>query len=52
MENLGLLFKVSLEKNFVVFLFGLTEYNRSTMSSSVKVDNISDDGISMIVWTI
>lgn len=43
MKNLGLLFKVGFKKNFVSFFFSLTENNGSTVSTTIKVDNIGDD---------
>ncbi len=51
-EDLGFLLEVGLEKNFVGFLFSLAEDNGSTVSSSVKIDDIRDDGISVVVGTI
>lgn len=52
MKDLSLLFKISFKKDFIGFLFGLTEDDGSSVSSSVKIDNIGNDGVSMIVWTV
>lgn len=48
-KNLGFLFKIGFKKNLIGFLFGLTENNGSTVSSTIKVDNISNNWVSMIV---
>ena len=52
MQNLGFLLKVCFQQNFIGFLFGLTEDDGSSVSASVQVDDISNDGISMVVGTI
>lgn len=52
MEDLGFLFQVSLQEDLVGFLFGLAENDGSAMSSSIKVDNVGDDGVSVVVRTV
>lgn len=52
MEDLSLLFKISFKENFVGFLFGFAENNCSSVSSTVKVDNIGNNRISMIVRAV
>jgi len=52
MQNLSLLLEISLEKNLIGFFLSLAENNGSTMSTSVKIDNICNNSISMIVRTI
>ena len=52
MEDLSFLFKVSFQENLVGLLFGLGENDGSSMSTTVKVDNVGNDGISVIIWTI
>jgi hypothetical protein len=37
------LLKIGFKKNLVGFLFGLTENNGSSVSSTIKVDNISNN---------
>lgn len=51
-KDLGLLFEVGLEQDFVGFFFGLAEDDGSSVSSSVKVDNVGDDGVSVVVWAV
>jgi len=42
-QNLSLLLQVGFQEDFVGFLFGLAENNGSSVSSSVKVDDVGDD---------
>lgn len=51
-EDLGLLFEVGFEKDFVGFLFGLAEDNSSAVSSSVEVDDVSNDRVSVVVGAV
>ena len=48
MENLGFLLKVGLEQDFVGFFLGFTENDGPTMSASVEVDNVGDDGVAVV----
>ncbi len=52
MENLGFLFKVGFKENLVGFLFGLGENNGPSVSTTVEVDYVGNDGVSVIIWTI
>jgi hypothetical protein len=51
-KDLGLLLEVGFEQDFVGFPFGFTENDGSAVSSSVKVNDVSDDGISMVVRAV
>jgi len=52
MQNLSLLFEICLEKNLISFFLCFAENNSTAMSTSVEIDNISNNSISMIVRTI
>lgn len=52
MENLGFLFKVGFKEDLIGFLFGLGENDGSSVSTTVEVYYVGNDGISVIVWTI
>ncbi len=49
-QDLGLLFEVGFQQDFIGFPFGLAEDDGSSVSTSVQVDDVSDDGISVVVW--
>jgi len=52
MQNLSLLFEIGFEKNLISFFLSLAENNSTAMSTSVEIDDISNNSISMIVRTI
>jgi hypothetical protein len=52
MQDLGFLFKIGFKKDFVGFLFGLTEDDSSTMSATIKIDDVCNNGVSMVVGAI
>ena len=52
MQDLGLLFKVCFKQDFIGFSFGLTEDDGSSVSSSVQVNDISDDSVSVVIRAV
>ncbi len=51
-KDLGLLLEIGFKQDFIGFLFGLAENDGSAVSSSIEVDDVSDDGVPMIVGAV
>ena len=49
MQNLSLLLQVCLQHDLVGLPLGLAEDDGSSVSSSVEVDYVCDDGVSLVV---
>ncbi len=52
MEDLSLLLEIGFKEDFIGFLFGFTEDDGSSMPATVEVDDVGDDGISMVVGAV
>ena len=52
MKHLRLLLQISLGEDFVCLPLCLAEYDCSTMAATIKIDNVSDDSISLMVRTV
>jgi hypothetical protein len=52
MKYLRLLLEVRLQEDLVGFFLGFSENDCSTVASTVEVDDVSDDGVSMIVGAV
>jgi len=52
MQNLRLLFEIGLGKYLVGLFFCLTENNSTSMSSTIEVDDISDNGVSVVIGAV
>lgn len=49
---MSLLLEIRLEQDLIGFFLGLAEDNCSAVSSSIEVDDIGDDGVSVIVGAV
>lgn len=52
MQHLSLLLEVSLQQDLISFLLSLAEDNGAAMATTVKIDDISDDRIAVIVRAV
>lgn len=52
MEHLCLLLEVRLQEDFVGFFLGFSENDCSTVASTVEIDDVSDDGVSMVIGAV
>lgn len=52
MEDLSFLFEISLKHDLIGFFLGLTEDDGPAVPATVKVDNISNNCISVMVGTV
>jgi hypothetical protein len=48
-KNLSLLLQVGFEQDLIGLFLCLTENDGSAVSSSIKIDEVGDDGVSMIM---
>ena len=52
MEHLGLALEIGLEKDLVGFFFSLCKNNSSAMTSTIEVDYVGNNCVSVIVRTV
>lgn len=52
MQYLSFLFKVSFGKDLISLFFGLAEDDSTSMTTTVEVDDVSDDGVAMVIGTV
>lgn len=52
MQNLSLLLEIGLQKDLVCLSLRLTEDDGSTMTTSVKVDDVRDDRVAVVIRTV
>lgn len=52
MQNLGFLLQISFKQNFIGLPLSLAKDDCTTVSSSIKIDNISNDGVSVVVRAV
>jgi hypothetical protein len=52
MQNLSLLLEIGLQKDLIGLSLRLTEDDGSTMTTSVKVDDVRDDRVAVVIRTV
>ena len=49
-EHLGFLLKIGFQQDLVGFFLGLAENDGSSVATTIKVHDVSDDRVSVVVW--